>query len=112
MRENARAMRKLPLPSAPRSMTWWAAICARSSPVRPGGELKATLMKANAWSQYLEVGIGPDAEIFTKGPVLSSVGPNMDVGIHPKSSWNNPEPEIVMVVASTGKSSAPLWAMT
>ncbi len=75
--------------------------------IRPGSaeaaELKAALIKAGAWSQYLEVGIGPDAEIFTKAPVLSSVGHNMDVGIHPKSSWNNPEPEIVMVVASTGK---------
>jgi fumarylacetoacetate (FAA) hydrolase family protein len=75
--------------------------------IRPGSAeadaLKQTLMKQGAWSQYLEVGIGPDAEIFTKGPVLSSVGCNMDVGIHPKSSWNNPEPEIVMVVASTGK---------
>jgi fumarylacetoacetate (FAA) hydrolase family protein len=60
-------------------------------------------MKQGAWSQYLEVGIGPDAEIFTKGPVLSAVGCNMDVGVHPKSSWNNPEPEIVMVVSSTGK---------
>jgi fumarylacetoacetate (FAA) hydrolase family protein len=49
------------------------------------------------------VGIGPDAEIFTKGPVLSSVGCNMEVGIHPKSSWNNPEPEVVMVVSSAGK---------
>ena len=65
--------------------------------------LKDTLMKQGAWSQYLEVGIGPDAEIFTKGPVLSAVGCNMDVGIHPKSSWNNPEPEIVMVVSSKGK---------
>jgi len=75
--------------------------------IRPGSaesaELKAALIKAGAWSQYLEVGIGPDAEIFTKASVLSSVGHNMDVGIHPKSSWNNPEPEIVMVVASTGK---------
>ncbi|MDE2385911.1 MAG: fumarylacetoacetate hydrolase family protein [Alphaproteobacteria bacterium] len=75
--------------------------------IKPGSpaamELKAALIKAGAWSQYLEVGIGPDAEIFTKAPVLSSVGPNMEVGIHPKSSWNNPEPEVVMVVASTGK---------
>ena len=75
--------------------------------LKPGSkeaaELKETLMKQGAWSQYLEVGIGPDAEIFTKGPVLSSVGSNMDVGVHPKSSWNNPEPEVVMVVASTGK---------
>ena len=75
--------------------------------IKPGSpaaaELKAALIKAGAWSQYLEVGIGPDAEIFTKGPVLSSVGCNMEVGIHPKSSWNNPEPEVVMVVASTGK---------
>jgi fumarylacetoacetate (FAA) hydrolase family protein len=75
--------------------------------LKPGSkeaaELKATLMKQGAWSQYLEVGIGPDAEIFTKGPVLSAVGCNMDVGVHPKSSWNNPEPEIVMVVSSAGK---------
>ena len=75
--------------------------------LKPGSkeaaELKDTLMSQGAWSQYLEVGIGPDAEIFTKGPVLSAVGCNMDVGVHPKSSWNNPEPEVVMVVASTGK---------
>jgi fumarylacetoacetate (FAA) hydrolase family protein len=75
--------------------------------LKPGSkeaaELKETLMKQGAWSQYLEVGIGPDAEIFTKGPVLSAVGCNMDVGVHPKSSWNNPEPEIVMVVSSAGK---------
>ncbi len=74
--------------------------------IKPGSpaamELKAALVKAGAWSQYLEVGIGPDAEIFTKGPVLSSVGHNMEVGIHPQSSWNNPEPEIVMVVSSKG----------
>jgi fumarylacetoacetate (FAA) hydrolase family protein len=75
--------------------------------IKPGShaamELKAALIKAGAWSQYLEVGIGPDAEIFTKGPVLSSVGCNMEVGIHPKSSWNNPEPEVVMVVSSAGR---------
>jgi fumarylacetoacetate (FAA) hydrolase family protein len=75
--------------------------------IKPGSadaaELKAALVTAGAWSQYLEVGIGPDAEIFTKGPVLSSVGCNMEVGIHPKSSWNNPEPEVVMVVASSAK---------
>jgi fumarylacetoacetate (FAA) hydrolase family protein len=70
---------------------------------REAADLKETLMKQGAWSQYLEVGIGPDAEIFTKGPVLSAVGCNMDVGVHPKSSWNNPEPEVVMVVSSTGK---------
>ena len=75
--------------------------------IKPGSpaamELKAALISAGAWSQYLEVGIGPDAEIFTKAPVLASVGHNMDVGIHPKSSWNNPEPEIVMVVSSSGR---------
>ena len=75
--------------------------------LKPGSkqaaDLKETLMAQGAWSQYLEVGIGPDAEIFTKGPVLSAVGCNMDVGVHPKSSWNNPEPEIVLVVSSAGK---------
>jgi fumarylacetoacetate (FAA) hydrolase family protein len=65
--------------------------------------LKETLIKAGAWSQYLEVGIGPDAEIFTKGQPMSAVGSMMDVGVHPKSTWNNPEPEVVLVVSSRGK---------
>ncbi|HSP25195.1 MAG TPA: fumarylacetoacetate hydrolase family protein, partial [Saliniramus sp.] len=56
----------------------------------------------NAWSQYLEVGIGPDAEIFTKAPPMAAIGTGMDAGVHPKSSWNNPEPEIVLIVASSG----------
>ncbi len=74
--------------------------------IKPGSAdaaaLKAELIRAGAWSQYLEVGIGPDAEIFTKAPVLATVGHNMEVGIHPKSVWNNPEPEVVMVVSSKG----------
>ena len=77
------------------------------SKVRPGGpdavRLKEMLQAKGAWSQYLEVGIGPDAEIFTKAPVLSAVGTGMDVGLHPISSWNNPEPEVVIVVSSAGK---------
>jgi fumarylacetoacetate (FAA) hydrolase family protein len=64
--------------------------------------LKETLIKAGAWSQYLEVGIGPDAEIFTKGQPMSAVGTMMDVGVHPKSTWNNPEPEVVLVASSKG----------
>jgi fumarylacetoacetate (FAA) hydrolase family protein len=64
--------------------------------------LKETLINAGAWSQYLEVGIGPDAEIFTKGQPMSAVGTMMDVGVHPKSTWNNPEPEVVLVVSSKG----------
>ncbi|MBV8575961.1 MAG: fumarylacetoacetate hydrolase family protein, partial [Acetobacteraceae bacterium] len=75
--------------------------------LRPGSDqaeqLKQVLMREGAWSQYLEVGIGPDAEIFTKSQPLSSVGTGMDAGLHPKSSWNNPEPEVVVVVASTGR---------
>src|SRR6185295_9303544 len=55
-----------------------------------------------AWSQYLEVGIGPDAEVFTKAPVMSSVGTGMDAGLHPRSEWNNPEPEVVLAVSSRG----------
>jgi fumarylacetoacetate (FAA) hydrolase family protein len=77
------------------------------SKLRPGSaeamRLKEVLIAQGAWSQYLEVGIGPDAEIFTKAPVLSSVGPGMDAGLHPKSSWNNPEPEAVLVVSSKGR---------
>ena len=65
--------------------------------------VKAALIREGLWSQYLEVGIGPDAEVFTKAPVLSSVGHMADVGLHPVSVWNNPEPEIVLAVASTGR---------
>jgi fumarylacetoacetate (FAA) hydrolase family protein len=64
--------------------------------------LKQVLVEQGAWSQYLEVGIGPDAEVFTKAPVLSSVGTGMDAGLHPKSTWNNPEPEVVLAVSSRG----------
>lgn len=75
--------------------------------VRPGSpeaqRLKDVLIAQGAWSQYLEVGIGPDAEIFTKAPPMSSVGTGAEVGIHPKSAWNNPEPEIVLAVSSTGR---------
>ncbi len=65
--------------------------------------LKDVLVAQGAWSQYLEVGIGPDAEIFTKTAPMAAVGHGMDAGLHPKSSWNNPEPEVVVVVASSGK---------
>jgi len=75
--------------------------------LRPGSSeamaLKDALIAAGAWSQYLEVGIGPDAEIFTKAQPLSTVGVGAEIGVHPASSWNNPEPEIVLVVASTGR---------
>ncbi|WP_371929934.1 fumarylacetoacetate hydrolase family protein [Bradyrhizobium sp. CCGUVB1N3] len=77
------------------------------SRLKPGSDqamrLKQVLIEQNAWSQYLEVGIGPDAEVFTKAPVLSSVGAGMDAGLHPKSTWNNPEPELVLFVSSRGK---------
>lgn len=65
--------------------------------------LKQTLIEQDAWSQYLEVGIGEDAEIFTKAQPMSSVGHGMEAGLHPRSTWNNPEPEVVLVVASDGR---------
>ena len=75
--------------------------------VRPGSlqaaRLKEVLIEQGVWSQYLEVGIGPDAEIFTKSQPMSAVGTGAEVGIHPKSEWNNPEPEIVLVVNSRGQ---------
>jgi len=75
--------------------------------IKPGSEqamrLKALLIEQGMWSQYLEVGIGPDAEIFTKAPILAAVGSGCEVGIHPKSHWNNPEPEIVLTVNSRGQ---------
>jgi fumarylacetoacetate (FAA) hydrolase family protein len=70
---------------------------------REAAALKETLIAAGAWSQYLEVGIGPDAEIFTKGQPMSSVGTGADVGVHPVSTWNNPEPEVVLAVSSKGR---------
>lgn len=74
--------------------------------LRPGSpeamRVKAVLVAQGLWSQYLEVGIGPDAEIFTKAAPLASVGAGADVGLHPMSTWNNPEPEIVLAVAPNG----------
>ena len=70
------------------------------SAVKPGSpealRLKDVLISQGVWSQYLEVGIGVDAEIFTKSQPMSSVGTGAEIGIHPASSWNNPEPEIVL----------------
>jgi fumarylacetoacetate (FAA) hydrolase family protein len=77
------------------------------SKLKPGSpeamRLKEVLIQQGAWSQYLEVGIGPDAEIFTKSQPMSAVGTGMDAGIHPSSSWNNPEPEVVLAVSSDGR---------
>lgn len=75
--------------------------------LKPGSQqamdLKRVLIEQGAWSQYLEVGIGPDAEIFTKTTPMASVGTGMDAGLHPKSTWNNPEPEVVLAVSSKGR---------
>jgi fumarylacetoacetate (FAA) hydrolase family protein len=77
------------------------------SAVKPGSpeamRLKEVLIAQGVWSQYLEVGIGPDAEIFTKSQPMSAVGTGAEIGIHPASSWNNPEPEIVLAVNSRGE---------
>src|SRR6478735_1805770 len=72
-------------------------------PGSPGAaKLKEVLLAKNMWSQYLEVGIGPDAEVFTKSQPMSAVGTGAEIGIHPRSEWNNPEPEIVLCVNSRG----------
>jgi fumarylacetoacetate (FAA) hydrolase family protein len=75
--------------------------------VKPGSQesarLKDALINDGLWSQYLEVAIGPDAEVFTKAPVLSSVGWGEEVGVRSDSTWNNPEPEVVMVVDPKGR---------
>jgi fumarylacetoacetate (FAA) hydrolase family protein len=74
------------------------------SAIRPGSEtaqrLKDELVARNAWSPYLEVGLGPDAEVFTKAQPMSAVGFGAAVGLHPDSQWNNPEPEVVLAVNS------------
>ena len=75
--------------------------------VRPGSPaamaLKKLLQEQGLWSQYLEVGIGPDAEVFTKAPVLAAVGTGAQVGIRRDSAWNNPEPEVVLAIDSRGR---------
>lgn len=77
------------------------------SRLRPGSaqalKLKAELLERGQWSQYLEVGIGPDAEIFSKAPPMASVGFGAQIGVLPESEWNNPEPEIVLAVDSRGE---------
>jgi fumarylacetoacetate (FAA) hydrolase family protein len=81
-----------------------ASIGTDLSEIAPGGEaamrLKAELSARGLWSQYMEVGIGPDAEVFTKSQPMSAVGHGAAVGLHPTSHWNNPEPEIVLAVNS------------
>ncbi|MCC8395610.1 fumarylacetoacetate hydrolase family protein [Paraburkholderia sp. MMS20-SJTR3] len=76
------------------------------SKIKPGSEaamkLKAELERRDAWSQYMEVGIGPDAEVFSKSQPMSAVGFGADVGLLEASVWNNPEPEIVLAVNSRG----------
>ena len=75
--------------------------------IRPGSpeaaELKRFLTDRGVWSQYLEVGIGPDAEIFTKAPTLAAVGTGVPVGVPETSQWNNPEPEVALAVSSAGR---------
>jgi fumarylacetoacetate (FAA) hydrolase family protein len=74
--------------------------------VKPGSadaeKLKQALIQRGLWSQYLEVGIGPYAEVFTKSQPMSGVGTGADIGIHPESTWNNPEPEVVLAVNASG----------
>lgn len=84
-----------------------ALIGADLSELVPGSDaamaVKQRLIEQGVWSQYLEVGIGPDAEIFTKCQPMASVGHGAAVGLHPVSSWNNPEPEVAVVVSSQGR---------
>ncbi len=76
----------------------------RIKPGSPEAEtLKQALIERGMWSQYLEVGIGPYAEVFTKAQPMSAVGVGADIGIHPESSWNNPEPEVVLVIDPAGR---------
>jgi len=75
--------------------------------VKPGSpsamRLKDSLIRRGMWSQYLEVGIGADAEVFTKAQPMSTVGTGAEIGVLASSSWNNPEPELVLVINGAGK---------
>ena len=77
------------------------------SGIEPGSDqamqVKSVLQAEGLWSQYLEVGIGPDAEVFTKSQPMAAVGYGASVGLHPMSHWNNPEPEIVLAINSRGR---------
>ncbi|MFQ6705328.1 fumarylacetoacetate hydrolase family protein, partial [Bordetella pertussis] len=77
------------------------------SQLRPGSpeaaRLKAVLWARGMWSPYLEVGLGPDAEVFSKAPPMASVGYGSWIGLLPESEWNNPEPEIVLAVDARGQ---------
>lgn len=83
-----------------------AAVGGAIAAVKPGSpeaeQVKRILQREGLWSQYLEVGIGPDPEVFTKAPVLSSVGTGQMIGVLSRSNWNNPEPEVVLAVRSDG----------
>jgi fumarylacetoacetate (FAA) hydrolase family protein len=86
--------------------TLQASIGTNLSDMKPGSDaamrLKDELIERGLWSQYMEVGIGPYAEVFTKSQPMSAVGHGAEVGLHPISNWNNPEPEIVLAVNSRG----------
>lgn len=77
------------------------------SNIVPGSDdaarVKAVLVERGLWSQYLEVGIGPDAEVFTKCQPMAAVGTGSEIGILETSSWNNPEPEVVLVITAEGQ---------
>jgi len=82
-------------------------IGAQLTSIQPGSpqamRLKESLIKRGVWSQYLEVGIGPDAEVFNKAQPLSAVGTGAQIGILANSSWNNPEPEVVLAINRAGR---------
>ncbi|MGH8855176.1 MAG: fumarylacetoacetate hydrolase family protein [Telluria sp.] len=84
-----------------------ATIGGNLADIKPGSDaalrLKGELVNRGLWSQYMEVGIGPDAEVFTKSQPMSAIGHGSEVGLHPSSHWNNPEPEIVLAVDSRGQ---------
>ncbi|SEB54649.1 Fumarylacetoacetate (FAA) hydrolase family protein [Paramicrobacterium humi] len=82
-------------------------LSAEIGDIEPGtveaDRVKHVLLKEGLWSQYLEVGLGPDPEVFTKAPVLASVGTGARIGVASFSDWNNPEPELVLIADSRGQ---------
>ena len=84
-----------------------AEIGAEVRTIKPGSSeakrVKESLIKRNLWSQYLEVGIGPDAEVFNKSQPMSAVGLGAEIGVRADSSWNNPEPEVVLAINRAGR---------
>jgi len=75
--------------------------------ILPGSEeaarLRTALMEDGLWNDTLEVGFGPDVELFTKAQPLSAVGTGAEIAVLPTSKQTFAEPEVVLMLNADGK---------